>query len=611
MAILPVSTGFKTRYNGFEFPAEYTYLTQYKIKPVPTSNGQSTKHVRVVIGLHTKISGTPADASVVNARRKLSQNGGAFQFGGRGTGPLSINLGRTKDVDFGPKVLDLDIRPIAGEQQVEIEWSVEINIPECGDAAYQFAIADYSLTMATQIRPNGRVNLVYSGELTIPNNRTAPGLRKFYDHPDKYRDRFAVQLMSGFRREWQPFTVDPTRTKLSFGWTDFEFDGMAYPPGCVKAEEGCSVSSSKWGSQSTLTLRCKYELAADAKKDVGIKAFQAFLKEKYTSVRETPGPGGKPSVIPLSFSADDPDRYGPRIQVITATLKVVGHNLATIVKAAGLWEPSKTPYQWTAWQASLRESALNPFGYSMITFDTMEEEITDLCKRISSVQIAGKGQSRGFRDADIALADIPYPTSETSWIDYKNEVKVVPDSGIASSITLTQAEPTLPTAPTSDLNKAAQVPILTVTLTPANIQPPSTDMATIFAGEKSGRATSSPGLGGTSGSGSSSGSSGGSQTGIISDPNYRATRRTNPNCYIIMTGSAIRAGFPIPCPALLEVEGVKPVLDLPGTPDYGFSSQVIRKQGNVPIMGATWKLRYFLPKVPTGEVKAPGIPQGV
>lgn len=90
-----------------------------------------------------------------------------------------------------------------------------------------------------------------------------------------------------------------------------------------------------------------------------------------------------------------------------------------------------------------------------------------------------------------------------------------------------------------------------------------------------------------------------------------AQRRAEPACYVVMHGRALRAGFPIPCPELTEVEDMKKGDGLwcvnRTDRGEGFTTGIV---GNavVPVFGARWRLRYYLKKVPKGPVAPPRNP---
>jgi hypothetical protein len=83
--------------------------------------------------------------------------------------------------------------------------------------------------------------------------------------------------------------------------------------------------------------------------------------------------------------------------------------------------------------------------------------------------------------------------------------------------------------------------------------------------------------------------------------NTTVQQRTTPTLWVFMEGKALRAGFPIPCPELLDVNGAKiePV-NRPGFGE-GFATASVGNAGGVPIIAASWRLRFVFPD---------GIPDG-
>jgi hypothetical protein len=69
----------------------------------------------------------------------------------------------------------------------------------------------------------------------------------------------------------------------------------------------------------------------------------------------------------------------------------------------------------------------------------------------------------------------------------------------------------------------------------------------------------------------------------------------------------MRAGFAIPCPELIDVEGVVPRKDNRLDMGEGFACGVVGNAA-VPVYGARWNLRYFLEKIPARPITPPPNP---
>jgi hypothetical protein len=78
--------------------------------------------------------------------------------------------------------------------------------------------------------------------------------------------------------------------------------------------------------------------------------------------------------------------------------------------------------------------------------------------------------------------------------------------------------------------------------------------------------------------------------------------------YAILTGTAIRAGYPIDAPELTEIGG-SPVCRADREGIEGFwTGQIAWAIGEIPIIAATWRKRYRLMTTPSIPIDVPDIP---
>lgn len=594
---LPVPSDFLTYYNGVTFPPTSTLTTSLKIVPIESPDGRTAMANKISIGLRFEVTGLPTDSAILLLRQKLTKYGGVFIYGGRGVGPLSINTGKVKDVMYGPKPSVLSIKPLGYRNACSIDWEVTLIVPECSDARYAFSPMALSYSVEFQIRRDGRTNRSITGELVIPNNRITPGSSFSADNPDSYREQIAPIIGEGFRREWGTFRIDPSRTKLAFGWIDKEFGRNIYPPGIVDCEVTQNVRTSTTGPAMKLfaaVLSATYTLAADCSPNVAKDHFFNVIlldrvynrQKKFTSTGgRGAGAGVRPQpvvFIPQSFEASDRNIYGEETQChFSFGYNIVNSSLADILRHSGMWEivTKKRPEEWKTWALSLSGSALNPRGYSKLEFNLRDDEIIDLCKGQPVVETGsgGRGDTRDL--TSMPLFDPPTPDS--SWLDYKNSIRVESLTGTVSSLPLYSGgtPPTTKSTPTTELK------------TP-NLQLGPTN----FGSAES----TSTGKGDFE-------HVGGEPAKKADEPNN--TTRTGPTIYVYMTGHAMRAGFAIPCPELTKIDGVTVRLANRLDKGEGFSTGIF-KQTSVPIVGAKWNLRYELSSMPKNGIPVPPDPTG-
>ena len=620
---LPVPTDFVCSYNGFTHDPETACTTALTVTPMPDATGRTAQCNRVYLKIRSEISGTPTDARVLQARQKLTKYGGVLIYGGRGFGPLNINTGKVRDIDFGPKPKVLSITLLGCKTRSVIEWECETQIPECADARYSLGFLSLAYRMETHIRVDGRADHVVTGTLRIPNNRVAPGSDRIIDSPDLYRSTIAPPPGPGFRREWQPWRVDESRTSLGFGWTDKEYGPNVLPPGIVKMDSGQTFRQKSEYSlvqavatlRATITVDAQYDSSAAEKAFFGILVEQRYRRRKRDNAT---GIGNRPiSYIPVTFEASEPDIFGDQLVCeFSFTYLVTGTSFQTYIRDSGLWEPLGT--EWFGWYKSVRNSSLSAYGISRLVFTPNLDQIVDLCQANpgglrppGKLQFVEQGKLGGTRQPPIDEAG--------SWLRYLNNLYVETDSGTVEMRSLSQKDlaPPKPSSTPAELRSP--------TATPREIAPTPRPVASDPGGYQSlqgaianfearraavgGTGRGSGGTGGGSGRGKGNPPPPDAVTNKPPpDPNdvLRVQRRTRPVVALYLIGEATRVGFDIPPPTLGDVDGIVPISANRMDMGEGFVCGIVGTTlTGVPIYGARWKLRYVLPQAPAGPVIPP------
>lgn len=593
MAITTVTGVWEAHYNGYTFDPDHTHTTQCDVDPILSKDGRTVTHSEYTIGLRTYVLGFPTDAHVQDLVRKLNKSGGTFRYRGRSLGSLVVNTSNIKDVAFGPVPRACRLTFFGKNAATCIDWGVTVRMPSCADAVFQFAPMDLSYSVEHKLRVNGRVDRAVTGELRIPNNRTAPGSRSIFDSPDDYRDDVTPPVPEGFRREWQPWKVNDARTVLSFGWTDIEFDRQIYPPGIAWATYSHKLASTDKGLvQYTNTISAEYIPAAGYPPKICEQAFATLVRTRFQASIASRR-GTQATVIPVSFSSDEVGGYEDLKQSFSLNYILVGSTLRECIGQSGMW--TATGDRWDVWKNSVATSSLSPYGYSSVSFQPGDDKIVDLC----GPQPESPGITAQRKWQMLGGFAVAYPNAESSWLDYYNSIRVEVDSGLAV-FRDEGAEPS-GTINGGELVSTMQGGIHGVPkageLTPAQAQ----NIANLLFAATPGLVKLNPAM-----------KQKDDFAGVAGVPSgrleeNRAQQRAAPTCYVTMTGHAMRVGFPIPCPELTDVEGVKPVKDNRLDMGEGFVCAIVGNAA-VPVYGAKWNLRYFLPTIPKAAITPPANP---
>lgn len=606
MAFGHVPGGFETAYNGFTFDPEYTYLTGLNIEPVKSRDGRTVLYNEFAFSFRTYVLGLPTDAIVMDALARLTKDGGEFRFQGRAIGSLLINTNGQKDVNFGPKVGTFGVVFIGPRSATQIDWKVVVSIPYCADAVYQFAPMDLSYTVEHKPRANGRVDRAVSGELRIANNRLAPGSRRIMDSPDNWRADVTPPVPEGFRREWSPWKVNDARTVLSFGWTDIEFDRNVYPPGIAWAEASHRLNSENVGLTTfSATIEGEYLVAAGYPLKVAEQAFGVLVRSRFASARAAmKADGQNGTILPTAFSSDESGIYSDSRQRFSLSYRLMNSTLRQCIAHSGQWTP--TGSNWADWKNSMQASVLSPYGYSSMVFLPGDDLIVDLCGQ----QMESPGQTGSRKQQELRGFADEYPSAESSWLSYENHIRVEADSGLATFRDAGSESSGTGIAGgelVADLKAGPQPKAGVLTSTFSGTGGLSLNVASLLYGLSSPGAFLNPAM--------KQGNDFGAITGRLEENRIpsgqleenRVQERAAPTCYVYMYGQALRAGFPIPCPELVDVEGVVPRKDNRLDRGEGFTCGVVGNAA-VPVFGAKWNLRYFLDRIPAKPITPPANP---
>lgn len=587
------------QYNGFAF-GPYTETTSMKVRPQFDAAGRTVIYSLFTFGFKTVLTAPPGsanDAQVLAARQALTKSGGEFVYTGRGFADILINVGAVRDANWGPKPQELSFKPVGSDRACVLEWSLEVAVPDCPDAVFEGRVMELAYTVAFSRDAAGYSARTVSGYVKIPLTRPFPGSDRLTDSADAYRERLNPPIPEGYRRRWGPFKLDAAKTRLDFEFTDEEMGENVPPPGCVAATASHTVNSTVRGLTFwSSTLEATYTLEKGTDPAVALRAFFALLKSRQLHLADglnrRPAAGAKiaesQSIVPVAFTMAQPDVYGPVVVKVSLTYTFAGSREA-VLGHSGLWRPVPGS-DWKKWSASLADGVHHPRGSARMTFAPGDDRLTDLCgpaaggpllpatTDLPQGELPNKpgDDVRGRLDierpafADLVSKAFPKPKKESSWVSYENQIYVEHDSG---------------TVPLRILPGAA--------LDAAN---DAMSKAKDFAGAVWDSLTGGPPAVTPDDVGRAVG-------GILqndSSPVVAAVqRRARAFCYVYLRGRATRAGFEIPVPRLLDIDGITPTPCNRLDAGEGYTQTVGFAAGDTPLYKAQWNLRYFMDVTPT------------
>jgi hypothetical protein len=139
----PIVISYQTAAGTALFPTE-TRTTSFEARPVPDAANRTVAYVRYTIGLSATIAtanqqlGQTTDATLASMRQIMTAPAGVFTYTGVGSGPLVVNApGGPRDVRYGPWPRLLRYRPSGANQSAEVDWQIEVAVPECPLARYE------------------------------------------------------------------------------------------------------------------------------------------------------------------------------------------------------------------------------------------------------------------------------------------------------------------------------------------------------------------------------------------------------------------------------------------------------------------------------------------
>lgn len=575
---LAIPTGHVLRYGSFTFPVT-TKTIGVDIHPVPDTSGRTTKWGEFSLTVEFVLAGAATDAYVLAIIEQLTKYGQPLLYRGRGI-PVVINVGPSRDVNWGPKPEIVSLKPLSGPGiACKVLWRVTGCLPTCRDGVTAGWPAEFTYRMRYSIDASGLTTRAYSGRITIPGTRPPGDERVMPDSADYWREKIVPIVPLRFRRTSSDFDLDETKLTCTFSITDTQHPGRSLPPaGVVKASFNHSVSCPP-GKFYTWDVACSgtYELGLNTRPSVAIREFFRLVKErKDYMLRELakapPRKDGKKSsaaVVPVQFSVTEPDVYGLPVVQLMLRFRVVDANLEEMLGASGLWWPD-TGSDARAWRTSMEEIT-GPRGTAGLVFTVGDDYLVDLCQK-TSPRLPPEP-----KEVDVELFQVDpkklmtrvftQPKPYESWLRYNNKTSVEIRSNNTPIITM----PRKPITSAQDIYDAAVAATTGTAQGSAwNVGSPILPKVPSPFSLNDGKSIDTR------------------QYGRVD-----VQRRGRALTFVVMEGSAMRVGYPVPRPDLIEVGGVKPVPMNRDGVEF-FEHEMIGNMG-FPVYAAKWRFRYLVP----------------
>jgi len=558
--------------------------SRVSINPLPDRAGRTTKAVEYTIHVDDIITPEQDIVDITTEMRRvkkiLTARCGHLIYQGRGFGlpedELDVNDPSGKgirDVMYGPVPKIGEFYPLGGldAQAAKLSWSVTTVIPECSNAKYQDQPMDFSYEVGFSVDENGYTTRSINGALEIPATRIN-GSRVPPDVADKYWELIweSLPMLPGFRRNHNHKSNLDKRV-LTFSITDRELTPTAFQEGFDNWTGEHSIGSqlrdggfAKWQNQLSAT----FTVSRNVDWSVGKKA--AYDRFKLLTASRLPPPNKH---TPLSYNI----RNSLNSQDISFSVSWVKLNSALAIAAADnkVFVPVPAA-DWEKWRkaasgAEGRPGAAAARGAAGLLYKLEWDAIIDLCSpqppRQSPPEVNDQPKKKGpileikippepnggnvgqprFGNVKNAgdLAVRKPPKAEESFLHYECHLTFVGSGGVAR-----------------------HKPLHYATTAQASVDPLDSNIKTRF------------------------------QQG--SAPSDTLQTIGPATCEVVLHGQAVRAGYAVVPPKLIEIGGVAAVQVDERIDNFDFGNT-----GGLSVFGGRWAVTYLLDRVPGGAIQVP------
>ena len=506
---------------------------------------------------------TPAHDDVLElVRAAILRDGGTFYYQRKGIGNIAINVaGGQTDLDWGPRVEEINWRPIGAGIAAEMTFRISFSILDCNIYLAGYPILEFNWTADFDAGRDRLTTARYSGHLKVPQTRLSVDDRTLVRTADQFYDFIIPPLTEGWIRENEHRLLSEDKCTVNFSFTDrmlkapLEYGIVNMSTTNEMHNEPALQQTQKFGR-----LSASYEVAMGW--DLGIAEFhfEGLRKDKWDWL-ESQGN----IIIPQVYRAVE-QQMERRVE-LEATYRLIrpsgleGFGLQPILGPQGFYRPSPNASHgvWLARMNAVGFYLPRGLDQSVVTPD--QDVIIDLCNnpanpRQGSPYVPSLGDIPD--DTTTGEIDPDCPDPEYSWLDWHCWIEYGTHDGVSVRKALPTSPTTKPVAPTRSRGEE-------------------------WARSQDGFQPFDPAKAGSLGTAQNS---------------LDVQQRTSPSVYVWLVGYAERICHGIPEPILVSVAG-SPAIQA-NRPDHEYYRT--RTQGNVgkPIYEAMWRRRYIL-TIPTSE----------
>lgn len=377
-------------------------------------------------------------------RQRLTAPGQRLYFRNKGFGPLEVNVGRVRDVAYGPKCQLFRWQPIGHARAAEVSVKIVTKIPECDNAKYEGVMA-LNFRESWDLGQDGMQTLTTSGYLEIAANRKSPESNLLSDHVDLYRELTRPDVPEGFQRVSQQFTDSYDKRRLDFTYVDKQLP-VPYVHGITQSTMEHAVSSQLLGGGANnmhagfrywkCSLSGSITVAPTQTKSWAIFAFLHVARTRFAASgnnlpMQLPG-GTAPAashrlLLPQSLQIRE-NIFGLDTHFQLSYDIIEPDRIVGILSSSGLWSPINT--RWSELNDSLERSSFHVRGHARLGADINGDAIIDLCIPRPGQQQIPRGPRRvgpPVRPAQpgggrLTNTTRPRPDPEDSWIGHRNRL---------------------------------------------------------------------------------------------------------------------------------------------------------------------------------------------
>lgn len=559
--------------------------SRLRMDPVPSRSRTTTRGVKYTLTVDDIVFSAGGVASIAeemgNWTRILTTRCGRLIYSGRGH-DLDVNnpSGTVRDIGgsegLGPIPHLSEMKPLSGSSALaaKVSWSCSTIIPICdGTTVYTGHASDFSYEIGWHIDDGGRQTRTITGIVEYPVTRLN-NQRKPTDQADAYRDRIenAFPMIPGFKRT-RDFKLSDDRRTEAFTYVDREVAPTAFQVGIEEwhGEQSTRSTMAQGFKFYANRISTSFQVQRDKPKAIAWERFGAIVAARILEPLRRGGAraglndaitkGIEGGLMPLEL--DVRDTLNSQEVSFSFSYKHTSSPVA-FLSACGMWDPLPNG-KWEDWHKGAAGGVARERGYVGMAYSAASDAIIDLCAVADNGAIAPpqpfkwklppvprivvqpgaglipppkpKGQVKGFRESR--------PPRELSFLAYEAHLRFTSSAGIARHKPLHYAPTVLAFADVTDKNVKTHL-----------------------------------------------------QQG--SAPPDVLQSVSSPTSTVILYGSAVRAGYAVVPPKLVEVGGVRATLV-----SEDIDNAEIGNGGGVPIFGGRWQCVYLLQQTPMGNIPVP------